>query len=201
MPSTITTPNAIIGFLPDGQAVYEIRGGAPEPDEDTPAPEGEETPAPEGESTPDGDPEADGLDEKTRATISKLRGEAAGWRTQLREAQEALKAAKTPEDFQAAVNDFEAKIAAKDEEIFARDRALVIATHKLPADLAALLPEKGKTIEELTTLAKGLAKYAPADEDDLEGEGGLNPGSSGKSATDPASLAKQVRGQRARFIR
>lgn len=188
MPSTITIPNAIIGYLPDGRAVYEIRGGAPDP-EDPPAdpPASDDPPADPPSEDEDGD-----VDDKVKAKLSKLRNEAAGWRTQVRDLQKQLEAAVKPEDVERIKTELGDQLAAK-------DRALVIERHKLPAELAALIPEKGKTADEMEALAKGLAKYVVPGDDDADLDGGLAPGKGGGEATDPASLAKRVRGARPRF--
>lgn len=193
MSSTITSPNpnAIIGYLPDGKPVYEIRGGSGEGESDESGTT-EET-STEGSETEGTETEEDkGLDDKTKATLSKLRGEAAGWRTQLREAQEALKAAKTPEEFATVVSEFETKLAEK-------DRALVIERHKLPKELADLLPS-GKTTEELDALAKNLAeKYVKTTDDDSDEDlaGGLSGTKSKGGASDPREAARRIRARQA----
>lgn len=191
--TTSTTPNAILGYLPDGKPVYEIRGGAPEEGETPPesGTEGTETGTTEGQEPEAGDDEDKDLDDKVKAKLSKLRGEAAGWRTQVRELQAKLDAAVKPED----VDKIRTELS---EEIAKRDRALVIERHKLPKELAALLPTSGKTTEELDEIAKGLTKFAaPAADDDEDLAGGLSGKQNKGGASSPTERARQIRARQA----
>lgn len=159
------------------------------PDEINDTEQTEETQA-EGQETEETTDEQGGDDapemtvDDLKKVIKSLRGENAGWRTQLRDAQAQLKNAKTPEEFAAAIADVESKVAAKDRE-------LVIVKYKLPDDLAELLPT-GLSAEDLEAKAKALAKYAPtSDEEDRELSGGLKPGT-GEDKLGPRELAKRA---------
>jgi len=122
--------------------------------------------------------------------LDRTRRESANYRTQLREAQEALAQAKTPEDIEAAVKELTEKLAAS-EMALVRER--VSNAHKLPAELAELL--KGETEDELVAHAKTLAKFAPADEAAPNRlSGGLDPDDD--ENFDPVAEAKKARASR-----
>lgn len=125
--------------------------------------------------------------------ISNVRGEAANWRTQLREAQDALGKAKTPEDVQKATEE----IARKNKEL---ERELLVERiankHKLPDDLKSRL--KGDDEKSLEEDAKSLAKFAPKEEVKVDPErlsGGLDPDTSDDNF-DPVAEAAKARATR-----
>jgi hypothetical protein len=163
------------GQEPDAPAVEET------PNEETPAAE-EETPTP----TPEDD-----LPDWARKELTKVRGEAANYRTRLRDAETKLAEAKTPEEVAAAVADLQTKNAELERNLLVTSVAM---KHKLPDDLAALL--QGDNEEALTKHAKVLAKYAPAEEDsDPESlSGGLTPGDG--QEFDPVATAREARKRR-----
>lgn len=127
--------------------------------------------------------------------ISNVRAEAANWRTQLREAQDALGKAKTPEDVQKATEE----MARKNKDL---ERDLLVERiankHKLPDDLKSRL--KGDDEKSLEEDAKSLAKFAPkaddvkVDPDTLSG--GLDPNDSSEAPFDPVATAKAARATR-----
>jgi len=100
--------------------------------------------------------------------IRNLRSEAASYRTGNRELRDQLSKAKSPEDFEALVNDYTTKITGLELEIAKRDAA---ASAGLPPEFAARL--KGNTPEELANDAKDFAAKLP------------------KAPTPPASLPAQ----------
>lgn len=112
----------------------------------------------------------DGLEDWVKTELSKVRGEAANYRTQLRDLKAQFKDAKTPEEIAAAQADSDKKIAELERTIL---RTAVAAKHKLPAELASLL--QGDDEAALETHAKTLAKFAPADEVTPDLSGGLDP--------------------------
>jgi len=178
------------------ESVETVEETAAAADGTTP-PEGE-TPA-EGESTEESgekpSPETE-LPEWAQGELKKVRGEAANYRTKLREVEKQLSEAKTPEEFESVRTELGTRIAELEHEIL---RSAVATEHKLPKELAAVL--KGSTEEELTEHAKVLAKYAPVTEPDPESlSGGLNPGDGddGDLPDDPRALALKARGGRRR---
>ena len=123
--------------------------------------------------------------EVLRKELTKVRGEAANYRTKYREATEALSKAKTPEEITAATAEFTDKIATLEHSIL---RSAIATKHDLPADLADAL--KGATEAELEAHAKMLAKYtgtvAPTDLN-----GGLDPSDKDDGEMDPGKLARK----------
>lgn len=141
---------------------------------------------PEGSADAEGQVEAD-LPEWARERLTKANGEAARYRKQLRETQELLDKASTPEQM-AEVRD------GLNDTIRNLERELVAARHNLPGDLAAVL--QGGTREEMEAHAKVLQRYAPKG-GVKEVLGGLTPGDEGKLAgMDPGALARKWRGRR-----
>lgn len=152
-------------------------------------PEG--TPAEGGSEAPKEEPKT--FDEKY---VTDLRNEAASWRTKLREAEDKLKDAKTPEELEALRQEM-----AKERED--ADKKAAETAHQLLVENVALkfgLPEKlakkltGKTREELESDAKELAEFAPKkadedNEDDTPLEGGLSPRNRDSDPDDPRALA------------
>ncbi|MFJ9158692.1 hypothetical protein ACIRPS_18035 [Streptomyces griseoviridis] len=161
--------------------------------EETPFPSGEptdENEQPQGEpqstETPAGTPE-DSLPDWARKELTKVRGEAASYRTRLRDAETKLSEAKGPEEFEAALAD----VKAKNAEL---EHSLVVGTvarkYELPDELAARL--RGTTAEELEADAKALqALLTPAAPESLGG--GLNPSDEDDGEMDPRALARRSR--------
>ncbi|WP_367135801.1 hypothetical protein [Saccharothrix sp. HUAS TT1] len=149
------------------------------------APEGGEVPG-DGATPPEVKPE-DELPEWARKELTKVRGEAANYRTQLREAQKNLESAKTPEEFAAATTSLTEKVAELERQLV---REQVARKYELPDELAALLT--GKTPEELEAVAKTLQRYAPATEPTVLG-GGLTPDDGDDGEMDPRKLARRTR--------
>lgn len=118
--------------------------------------------------------------------LSKVRKEAASYRTKYRDIEAKLAEAKTPEQVEEIVKQIKADNAAEAQMLVVENVAL---KYKLPDDLAAAL--KGETREELEAHAKVLAKYAPTSGDDPDLSGGLSP-SSGDGAFDPVKEAQQA---------
>ncbi|WP_411120598.1 hypothetical protein [Streptomyces sp. x-19] len=116
-----------------------------------------------------------------------MRGEAASYRTRLRDAETRLTEAKSPEEFEAAL----AEVKTKNAEL---EHSLVVGTvarkYELPDELAARL--RGVTVEELETDAKALrALLAPAVPESLGG--GLTPSDEDDGEMDPRALARRSR--------
>lgn len=131
--------------------------------------------------------------------LERVRREAAAARVQNRELKEKLEQAKTPEEYQAAVADYEAKLAAA-ELTLARER--VAAKYELPDWLAARL--QGETPEDLETDAAALAEQFGAvkkkqdEEEEIDPDalnGGLDPSKS-PDRFDPVALIQQERKSR-----
>ncbi|NWF28242.1 hypothetical protein HW130_18540 [Streptomyces sp. PKU-EA00015] len=130
----------------------------------------------------------DELPDWARKELAKVRNEAAGYRTRLRDAETKLSEAKTPEEVEAALAD----VKAKNAEL---ERSLVVATvarkFDLPAELAGRL--QGATPEELEADAKALqALLTPAAPPALGG--GLTPSDDEDDGEmDPRKLARRTR--------
>lgn len=137
-----------------------------------------ETPAEELETKPEGDetPETetkpeDELPEWARKELTKTRNEAAGYRTRLREAEDKLKDAKTPEEFESAITEFRTKNAELERNLVVTK---VAAKYELPAELAARL--QGDDEAAIEADAKALAALVVTPQVDTENlRGGLNP--------------------------
>lgn len=149
-------------------------------------------PATDPQTDPKADPKVESeaeLPEHWRKELTKVRGEAANYRTQLREAQKSLSEAKTPEDFEAARTEFDTKLAELEAEVAV---ANVARKYEIPDELLPLL--KGKPVGELEDIAKTLQKYAaPAAPEHLSG--GLTPDED-DDTFDPAEVARTARRSR-----
>ena len=123
------------------------------------------------------------LPEWAQKQIKDLRQEAADRRTRATTAETALKAAKTPDEFAAAL----AEWTTKNNDL---ERALVGSQFQLPDALTALL--QGTTREEMETHAKALQLLlaAPPATGDLSG--GLTPLSDDDGESSPLALAKRA---------
>lgn len=161
--------------------------------EEKPA-EGEPEEKPEEPSeTPEEKPEvkpSDELPEWAQKELTSVRAEAANYRTKLREAEQALSGAKTPEEVAAAIAELTEQNAKLERSLLVRD---VAAEFKLPAELAEVL--KGDDIDALKEHAKKLAKFAPADEVHVPESlgGGLTPNDDDDTEMDPRKLARRTR--------
>jgi hypothetical protein len=189
--AVLATHRAVFGNLR-----MEAEGeGAPEGEGDS----GDASSDGEGEGSSDGDsgdtsgdgeagdkpaPE-DELPEWVKKELGKVRGEAASYRTKLRDAEKKLEGAKTLEEFEAATHEL------REANAQAERRAQVAEVARkfnLPDELASRL--RGASVEELESDAKELQKFAHSDPEDLSG--GLGGGSGDDSdPTDPAELARK----------
>ncbi|MGW0705094.1 hypothetical protein ACWD4G_03800 [Streptomyces sp. NPDC002643] len=148
---------------------------------------------PDDEQKPDdkagaGGSSEDELPDWARKELAKVRGEAAGYRTRLRDAETKLSGAKSPEEVEAAI----AEVKAKNAEL---EHSLVVASvarkYDLPEELAGRL--RGTTPEELEADAKALqALITPAAPPALGG--GLTPSDDEDDGEmDPRKLARRTR--------
>lgn len=143
--------------------------------------------------TTDAGENTDELPQWARNKIADLNRESASWRTQLRELEKKAEALKTPEDFQAALTEYQQKAAEEAAalrlEIDHRD---ICDTHKVPKELRSLV--RG-TKEEMEAAAKLLASSGAAFVDPAAGEpgGGIDPNQEGGASMSPDKLAKTVR--------
>ncbi|MGV9312595.1 hypothetical protein ACWDR0_10410 [Streptomyces sp. NPDC003691] len=156
--------------------------------DDVTSPSGESTEAPAGQpeqSGPDG--QEDALPEWARKELTKVRGEAASYRTRLRDAESRLSEAKSPEEFETALAEVRAKNSALERSLLV---TRVIAQFDLPGELADRL--RGESAAELEADAKALrALLAPAAPEALSG--GLDPSGGDDGEMDPRALARLVR--------
>lgn len=130
----------------------------------------------------------DELPDWVRKELAKVRNEAAGYRTRLRDAETKLSEAKSPEEFDAAL----AEVKTKNAEL---ERSVLVTTvarkFDLPEELAGRL--RGATPEELEADAKALqVLLAPAAPPSLGG--GLDPSEGDDDGEmDPRKLARRTR--------
>ncbi|AFU61990.1 putative scaffold protein [Streptomyces phage phiHau3] len=161
------------------------------PNEETPQtpPEGE---APQGdgvESTEEKPQEETVPPEVLRKELTDARAEAANYRVRLRETEAKFANAKTPEEFEAAVNELKAQNEALERQILLNN---VAAKFELPPALAKRLT--GSTPEELEADAKELQKLVAPPAPETLG-GGLTP-SDGDTDFDPVRAARAARKRR-----
>lgn len=110
---------------------------------------------------------------RTEDELTKVREEAASRRIANRELKQQLANAKTDEDVQAAVAEYEEKVANLERQILVRD---VASEFNLPPALRDRL--RGETEEELKADAKILAELAPQQRRDFNEDdagGGMDP--------------------------
>ncbi|AWN07453.1 head scaffold protein [Streptomyces phage phiScoe23] len=139
---------------------------------------------PEGE-TPETKQEDD-LPDWAKKELTKTRGEAANYRVKLREAEGALKNAKTVEEFEAARAEFSNKIVELETALM---KEKVARKYELPDELAARL--QGADEASLEADAKALQKFVtPAVPESLGG--GLTP-DDGEDDFDPVKAAQAAR--------
>ncbi len=126
--------------------------------------------------------------EVLRKKLTDANAEAASYRTKLREAEAKLSAAKTPEEFDAAVTDLKTVNATLERKLLVTS---VAAEFSLPPELAEAL--KGDDLEALKKHAKTLSKFVTSQDPESLG-GGLTPGDDG--AFDPVAEARKARARR-----
>lgn len=177
MPDEQTTPET-----PETPAPKDGEPGS----EETPKTTGEEAPK-DGETPPEEKPQMSLED--ALAEVEKTRGEAANYRVRARNAEEALKSAKSLDE----VNEIVANMSVEREKA---ERALLVENvalkHNLPDALAARL--QGATREELEADAKALASLIPAPQEEPTPRlrGGLDPTDPGDTdSSDPGALARK----------
>lgn len=171
----------------------ETNPPAPDAAKDEPKdePKGDDTPKPD--DAPKDEPKDEEKEsltpEQLRAELTRVRAEAANYRTRLRTTEDQLANAKTPEELETAVN-------AVKEENARLARELLVSTvarkFELPAELAEVL--KGDDEAALEAHAKTLAKFAGSDES-TDPKGGLNP-DNGSDGFDPVKAARAARRRR-----
>lgn len=144
------------------------------------------------EASEDGDDESE-LPEWVKKKISRLNGENAGWRTQLRDAQAALEKAVNPEQFEQVKSELATKVAQLERELLV---SKVARANKLPDELAARLT--GATEEELIADAKVLKKFVTSSRQTEELSGGLDPNEDPDDSLTPRERAQKVLGNRYR---
>lgn len=151
----------------------------------TDAPSGDETPSAE---KPEEKP-ALSLEEAL-SEVTKTRGEAANYRTKLREAESKLANAKTLDE----VNEIVSNLTTERETA---ERALLVENVALKHNLPEALQKRlvGSTREELEADAKALAALIPASVEEEETpprlSGGLTPDDGHTEITDPGELARK----------
>jgi hypothetical protein len=170
----------------DGQQEETVET-AQEPLEGT---ESDEQTESQGEGTPEGE---EVPAEVLREKVTKANQEAARYRTQLREAQDALSKAKTVEEFEAATKEFTEKIQQLEVENLKYE---VAVDSEIPAKAIKFLT--GSTKEELEASAAELKELfgqpAPKKATSVKApaSGGLNP-SEDAAPVDRDALRKQMR--------
>lgn len=172
----------------DEQQVEEQAQEAPETERPDETPEEQ---AKESQDDADADEADDGdheeLPEWAKKQLKRARTEAANYRRQVRDAEERLSSATSPEEFQAVKDELaQARLELETERIASR--------HHLPDELRQVL--KGSTPDEIEAHAEILAKYVGSghsgiDPDDVSG--GLNPSNEDDGITDPRALAAKHR--------
>lgn len=133
------------------------------------------------------------LPQWAQTLISEVRGEAANYRTKLRETEDTLSKAKTPEDIEKATEELKATNAKLERELLITK---VAAKHNIPEELKSRLT--GVTEADLEADAKTLAKFAPKTEEKVDPDnlsGGLDPNQSNDNF-DPVATAKAARATR-----
>jgi len=130
--------------------------------------------------------------EEYQREIKDLRAEAAKYRTQLREAQDALSKAKTPEDVEAAVAELSKQNAALEHEL---TKSKIARELNIPDALVGRL--QGSTEEELredaSALLAVLGSVKPKAPKSTNPSGGLDPEEDGDDSFDYKAWARQRR--------
>ena len=161
--------------------------GAPEAPADGADAEGAEAPQ-------DGAKEGlDALPEWAQKEVKRGRNDAANYRKQLREAQEALAAAKSPEDFQAVTD----QLVEAQKQLLIRDHTEGLPKALVTAEWVAWPTDEDgikKVAEGLRQLVAEQATSGAKTGGDPELRGGLNPNRTGDAEKlDPAYWAKNIR--------
>ncbi|MGC4928072.1 hypothetical protein [Streptomyces sp. DT117] len=136
--------------------------------------------------TPPAQPE-DELPDWARKELTKVRTEAASYRTRLRDAEAQLSEAKTPEEVEAALAEVKAENTKLERSLLT---AKVAAKYELPELLTDAL--KGDTAEDLEAHAKALQGLLASSPPESLG-GGLDPTDGDDGELDPRKLARLVR--------
>lgn len=129
------------------------------------------------------------LPEWARTALTKANTEAASYRTKLREAEDKLKDAKTPEEVEAIIKGITEDREKTERELLIENVAL---NAKLPKEAWKRLT--GKTREELEADAKELVSLlgeADDEGDEITLEGGLTPRNRDDEPSDPRELARK----------
>ncbi|WP_230396564.1 hypothetical protein [Streptomyces blattellae] len=129
----------------------------------------------------------DDLPDWARKELAKVRNEAAGYRTRLRDAETRLSGAKSPEEFEAALADVKAKNADLERSILV---STVARRFDLPEALAGRL--HCKTPEEMEADAKALQALVTQGSPATLG-GGFDPSGEDDGEMDPRKLARRSR--------
>lgn len=142
----------------------------------------------EGEDSEEEDPKNDELPDWAREKLTKANSEAANYRKKLRDAEDKLKSAKSPEEVDEIINQLQTDREEAEVTLLKENVALKF---KLKQEAWEFL--NGSNRDELEASAKKLAELAGTDDDDedLDLEGGLTPRSRDSSAEDPRSLAEK----------
>lgn len=159
--------------------------GTPKPDETSTGQTEGKTPAGEGDGTTP-NPE-DELPDWAKKELKSVRGEAANYRTKLRDAEKKLTDAKTPEEHAAAVEALRVENASLAKSVL---MGTVARKYDLPDELAELL--KGDDEAALEKHAKTLQKFAVSTSPESL-SGGLSPDDGDDGETDPRKLARRTR--------
>ena len=162
---------------------------APEVTEEKPAEAPPETPEGAHEEKPEPQDGEDALPEWARKELTKVRGEAANYRTKLREAEQKLSEAKTPEEVNAAISE----LREQNEKL---ERSILVNTVATKYELTPLLASRlvGSTEAELEADAKLLAAALPAAPlAPPKLAGGLDPSDDSDTESDPRKLARRSR--------
>lgn len=142
------------------------------------------------ENTEDADKESKLSPEDAAKALTKVRSEAANWRTKFRDLEKKLEAAKSPDQVEEIVTSMKAEREAAEHALIVENVGLKF---NLPEELSSVL--QGTTREELEahakTLAKFVAKKAPANDP----KGGLNPTDEDESF-DPVKVSRAARSRR-----
>lgn len=163
--------------------------GNPQTPAQTPAPEAPKEPA-KIETTEAPAENADSLPEWARKSLNKANTEAASYRTQLREAQEALAKAKAPEDFEK----IQQALAETQHRLTIRDHTEGIPKEVVEAEWVSWPRDEEGVKKVAAQLRSFVAAQTAGETPKVGGElaGGLNPQSNGKAEElDPAVLAKR----------
>lgn len=164
------------------QTGESAQGGKPE---DEAGDKSKESDQPEGSDEDDEDEGGDELPDWARKKLSKANKEAANFRTQLRELQQKLEGAKTPEEVAAITNELTESNTTLTLDL-ARERAL--RKHGLEEDDLVLLTASSP--EEIDKQAERIASRIGGGESSSL-RGGLDPTDDDTDSSDPGVLAKK----------